>query len=64
VFLDIEMPPLTGFDLLKAFGTPSFETIFTTSHNQYALQAIKFSALDYLLKPFDTDDLHEALKKV
>lgn len=63
VFLDIEMPPLTGFDLLKEFREQNFEVIFTTSHNEYAIQAIKFSALDYLLKPFEEADLREALQK-
>ncbi|MEO8148123.1 MAG: LytTR family DNA-binding domain-containing protein [Bacteroidia bacterium] len=63
VFLDIEMHPHTGFDLLKELKEQSFEVIFTTSHNEYAIQAIKFSALDYLLKPFDEEDLREALIK-
>ena len=63
VFLDVEMPPHTGFDLLQAFYHHNFEVIFATSYNEYALQAIKFSALDYLLKPFGLEDLREALSK-
>ncbi|MEO8150826.1 MAG: LytTR family DNA-binding domain-containing protein [Bacteroidia bacterium] len=63
VFLDIEMPPKTGFDLLREFDEHNFEVIFTTSYNEYAIQAIKFSALDYLLKPFSKDDLTSSLKR-
>lgn len=63
VFLDVEMPPFTGFDFLEQVKNQVFEVIFTTSHNKYALQAIKFSALDYLLKPFDADDLAGALER-
>lgn len=63
VFLDIEMHPHTGFDLLREIKNPHFEVIFTTSHNEYAIEAIKFSALDYLLKPFDEGDLRIALIK-
>ncbi len=63
IFLDIEMHPHTGFDLLKELSDMNFEVIFTTSHNEYAIQAIKFSALDYLLKPFDEEDLRQALIK-
>ncbi len=63
VFLDVEMPPQTGFDFLEqAKGIP-FEVIFTTSHNKYAIQAIKFSAIDYLLKPFGIEDLQQALER-
>ena len=63
VFIDIQMPVINGFDLLKQLPAINFEVIFTTSHNEYAIQAIKFSALDYLLKPFDEEDLREALNK-
>ncbi len=63
VFLDVEMDDGTGFDLLKQIHNPSFQLIFTTAHNQYAIQAIKFSAIDYLLKPIDPTDLNMALQK-
>lgn len=63
VFLDIEMEDGTGFDLLKQLDKPSFQLIFTTAHNQYAIQAIKFSALDYLLKPIDPAELKISLEK-
>ena len=64
IFLDIEMPVLTGFDMLKQIPEINFEIIFTTAHDHYAIKAIKFSALDYLLKPIDLDQLQEAVKKV
>ncbi|HKR06665.1 MAG TPA: LytTR family DNA-binding domain-containing protein [Bacteroidia bacterium] len=64
VFLDIEMPGETGFDLLRKFKSISFKTIFITAHSHYAIKAFKFSAIDYLLKPVDIDDLVEAVKKV
>ncbi|MEX0288465.1 MAG: LytR/AlgR family response regulator transcription factor [Flavobacteriaceae bacterium] len=63
VFLDIQMPKLTGFDVLKALAPINFEIIFVTSFDQYAIKAIKFSALDYLLKPLDIDDLIEAVQR-
>ena len=63
VFLDIQMPFMSGFDLLKRFPDPEFEVIFVNAHNQYAIKAIKFSALDYLLKPLDVDELCEAVNK-
>jgi len=63
LFLDIQMPVLNGFELLKRIPSLSFEIIFTTAHDQYAIQAIRFSALDYLLKPIDADELRAAFDK-
>jgi two-component system, LytTR family, response regulator len=63
VLLDVEMNDGTGFDLLKQIENPSFKLIFTTAHNQYAIQAFKFSAIDYLLKPVDPIELNNALQK-
>jgi two-component system, LytTR family, response regulator len=63
LFLDIEMPYGSGFDLLARFKNPPFRVVFTTGFDQYALNAIKFSALDYLLKPIDIEELKEAVKK-
>ncbi|MEO8149025.1 MAG: LytTR family DNA-binding domain-containing protein [Bacteroidia bacterium] len=63
VFLDVEMPFMTGFDMLKRINKISFEVIFTTAHDHYAIRAIKFSALDYLLKPIDLEQLQEAVNK-
>ena len=56
VFLDIEMPQMNGFELLEKLPSISFELIFTTSYDQYAIRAIRFSALDYLLKPVDREE--------
>jgi two-component system LytT family response regulator len=64
IFLDIEMPFLNGFDLLSKFEQIDFDVIFTTAYDAYAIKAIKFSALDYLLKPIDKDELTFALEKV
>lgn len=63
VFLDIEMPGGTGFDLLKKFKMLSFEVIFITAYNQYAIQAFRENALDYILKPVDIDALVQAVAK-
>ncbi|HET9430774.1 MAG TPA: LytTR family DNA-binding domain-containing protein [Chitinophagaceae bacterium] len=64
VFLDIEMPVMNGFELLEQFGEIPFSVIFTTSYDQYAIKAIRFSALDYLLKPVDPKELIVAVNKV
>ncbi len=64
VFLDIEMPLLNGFKLLEILGDFSFDVIFTTAYEQYALKAFKVSAVDYLLKPIDIDELVGSVEKV
>ena len=61
VFLDIQMPDGTGFDLLNQIGEKRFELIFITAFQEYAIMAIKFSALDYILKPIDAEELKTAL---
>jgi two-component system LytT family response regulator len=63
VFLDIQMPDGTGFDLLRSIPHKSFEVIFITAHEEFAIKAIKFSALDYILKPVDADELKNAVEK-
>jgi len=63
VFLDIQMPGTNGFQLLQELPTPSFEVIFVTAHDQYGIQAVKFAAVDYLLKPIDTNELQAAVHK-
>ncbi|MEO7532188.1 MAG: LytTR family DNA-binding domain-containing protein [Sediminibacterium sp.] len=63
VFLDVEMPHKNGFDFLISLKEPAFDVIFTTAYNQYAIQAIRFSALDYLLKPVDPDELKAAVSR-
>ena len=64
VFLDIEMPVMNGFEILEQFDEIFFAVIFTTSYDQYAIKAIHCSALDYLLKPIDPNELKHAVKKV
>lgn len=64
VFLDIEMPKENGFDLLKSLPDKNFMVVFVTAYNQYALNAIKASALDYLLKPVDIDELKSTEEKL
>lgn len=63
VFLDIEMPGHNGFSLLEQSEPDSFETIFTTAYDQYAIRAFKTQALDYLLKPIDIIELQQAVQK-
>ena len=64
VFLDIEMPGMNGFEMLEQFKELPFSVVFTTSYDQYAIKAIHFSALDYLLKPIDPRELVAAVKRV
>ena len=63
LFLDIQMPSMNGLDLLKQLPRINFSIIFTTAHDQYAIEAIRFSALDYLLKPIDADELRQAIDR-
>ena len=63
VFLDIEMPGGNGFTLLEKYENPDFQLIFTTAHADYAIKAIKFAALDYLLKPINVNELKIAVEK-
>ena len=63
VFLDIDMPPHTGFDLLRMYETIPFEVIFVTAYDFYAIDAIKFSALYYILKPIKVEELKMAIQK-
>ena len=63
LFLDVQLPDGTGFDLLKKLHTITFKLIFITAHEEYAIKAIKCSALDYLLKPVDIEELYLAINK-
>lgn len=63
LFLDVEMPEMSGLELLRHFPQRSFQVIFTTAHEKYALPALKSAAVDYLLKPLSPQDVHEALEK-
>lgn len=63
LMLDIEMPFMNGFDLLNRLGNWDFDVIFTTAYDKYAIKAIRFSALDYLLKPIDIPDLQNAINR-
>lgn len=63
LFLDIEMPNMNGFDVLEALKSHDFDVIFTTAYDNYGIQAVKFSALDYLLKPVRNKELVEAIER-
>jgi two-component system LytT family response regulator len=63
VMLDIEMPGMNGFDFLNRAGAWNFDVIFTTAYDKYAIKAIRFSALDYLLKPIDIVDLQNSINR-
>jgi len=64
VFLDVEMPWMNGFEMLEVLGDIHFSIIFTTAHDEFAAKAFRISAVDYLLKPIDANDLKVAVKKV
>jgi two-component system LytT family response regulator len=64
VFLDVEMPNGTGFDLLTHFPEKNFDVVFITAFNHYAIKAIKFSAVDYILKPININEFIESVNKV
>lgn len=64
VFLDIEMPWMNGFELLQSLGDFSFDVIFVTAYDEFAIKAFKFSAVDYLLKPVQKEELISAVKSV
>ncbi len=63
VFLDVEMGDGSGFDLMQQLPEPTFQLVFTTAHNKYAIQAFKYSAIDYLLKPIDITELEACIRK-
>lgn len=63
VFLDIQMPGTSGFDLLRQLPSHDFQLIFVTAYDQYGIQAVKFAAVDYLLKPINVPELQEAVRK-
>ena len=64
VFLDIQMPGQSGLEMIAGLGVKNFEIIFVTAHNEYMLQALQYSAADYLLKPVDEDRLMQAVQRV
>lgn len=64
LFLDIQMPTMDGFQFLGKLTNKDFAVVITTAYNEFAIKALKHEAIDYLLKPIDSDDLEEAIKKV
>ncbi|HEX7457123.1 MAG TPA: LytTR family DNA-binding domain-containing protein, partial [Ginsengibacter sp.] len=64
VFLDIEMPGMSGIDLLRSFAEPSFHFVFVTAFDAYAVEAFRLSAIDYLLKPVEADDIVRVIEKI
>ena len=64
IFLDVEMPWMNGFEMLEVLGEITFSIIFTTAHDEFAAKAFRISAIDYLLKPIDANDLKQAVQKV
>lgn len=64
LFLDIEMPTMDGFQFIQKLKNKDFPVVITTAYNQYAIKALKNEAIDYLLKPIDTDDLKDTIEKI
>jgi two-component system, LytTR family, response regulator len=64
VFLDIEMPHMNGFDMLEQFDKLFFDVVFCTAYDQFAIKAFRYSALNYLLKPVDPEDLKESIRRL
>lgn len=64
LFLDIEMPTMDGFQFIQKMQNPEVAVVITTAYNQYAIKALKNEAIDYLLKPIDSDDLNETIAKI
>jgi two-component system LytT family response regulator len=64
IFLDIEMPRMNGFDMLEQFDKLTFDVVFCTAYDQFAIKAFKYSALNYLLKPVDPDDLKATVARI
>jgi two-component system LytT family response regulator len=64
VFLDVEMPGMSGIDLLRSFKDPVFRAVFVTAYDAYAVEAFRLSAVDYLLKPIDADDVIHVIEKI
>ncbi|WP_435313503.1 LytR/AlgR family response regulator transcription factor [Cellulophaga fucicola] len=64
LFLDIEMPVMDGFQFMQKIKERDFPVVITTAYNQYAIKALKNEAIDYLLKPIDTDDLNDTIAKI
>jgi two-component system, LytTR family, response regulator len=64
VFLDIEMPGMTGMDLVRSFNAPAFRVVFVTAYDAYAVEAFRVSAIDYLLKPIDSEDVIKVIQKI
>ncbi len=64
LFLDVEMPEMNGFQFLEKLGTFTFDIIFTTAYDSYTLEALRLSAVDYLLKPVDNDELQTAITRL
>jgi two-component system LytT family response regulator len=64
VFTDVEMPGMSGIDLIRSFGNPEFHVVFITAYDAYAVEAFRLSAMDYLLKPVDAEDIVTTIAKV
>ena len=64
VFMDVEMPGMTGVDLVKSFKSPTFRVVFVTAYDAYAVEAFRVSAVDYLLKPIGSEDVIKVIQKV